>query len=45
MIYSNGGHIGQGVWSLAEDPVIYVVKDHYIGSDKRVNYLQIKLAK
>ena len=37
MIHSNGGHIGQGVWSLAEDPVIYVVKDHYIGSDKRLN--------
>lgn len=37
VLKANGSHIGQGVWSLAEDPVVYVVKDHYIASDKRVN--------
>ncbi len=30
-------HIGEGVWSLADDPVIYVVDDHFIGSTRRIN--------
>lgn len=28
-------HMGKGVWSLAEDPVIYVVKDYIVGYDSR----------
>lgn len=30
-------HIGEGVWSLADDPVIYVADDHFIGSTRRIN--------
>ena len=39
VLKANGSHIGQGVWSLAEDPVIYVVKDHYIGSNDRLTFV------
>ncbi len=30
-------HIGQGVWSLADDPVIYVVNDRILGDISRMN--------
>ena len=29
--------VGKGVWSLAEDPVMYVVDDHFLGSARRIN--------
>ena len=39
-IYSaNGanGHVGKGVWSLAEDPVVYIDKDDIISTDHAFN--------
>lgn len=35
----SGSHIGEGVWSLQESPVVYVVDDHYMGSFKSVNLI------
>ncbi len=32
-----GSHVGQGVWNIQNDPVIYLVDDHLIGSKRRVN--------
>lgn len=29
--------VGKGVWNLAEDPVVYIVDDHYLGATKRIN--------
>jgi hypothetical protein len=36
----NNSHIGQGVWSLADDPIVYVVDDVMMG-DARSIYLTI----
>jgi len=30
-------HLGQGVWSLAEDPIVYVVDDCILGDVNRIN--------
>lgn len=30
-------HLGQGVWNLAEDPVVYVVDDRMMGDLRRIN--------
>ena len=41
-IYSaNGdnGHMGKGVWSLAEDPVVYIDKDDILSSQRSFNLL------
>lgn len=41
-IYSaNGanGHVGKGVWGLAEDPVVYIDKDDIISSQRSFNLL------
>ena len=41
-IYSaNGekGHVGKGVWSLAEDPVVYIDKDDIISTQRGFNVL------
>ena len=41
-IYSaNGanGHVGKGVWSLAEDPVVYIDKEDILSSDSHFNLL------
>ena len=35
----SGSHIGEGVWSLQESPVVYIVDDHFLGTPKRVNYM------
>lgn len=35
----SGSHIGEGVWSLQESPVVYIVDDHFMGTPKRVNYM------
>ena len=36
------GHIGKGVWSLAEDPVVYIDKDDIISSQSGFNLLCTK---
>ena len=45
MIYkANGdeGHVGKGVWGLAEDPVVYIDKDDIISSQNGFNLLCTK---
>ncbi len=32
-----GSHMGQGVWNLADDPIVYVVDDRIMGDVKRFN--------
>lgn len=35
-------HIGQGVWSLVEDPVVYVSDDRIMGDARRINLSVLK---
>ena len=35
-------HIGQGVWSLAEDPIVYVSDDRIMGDARRLNLSVLK---
>lgn len=34
-----GSHLGKGVWSLVDDPVIYVVNDYITGQARRFNMI------
>lgn len=31
--------VGQGVWSLSESPVVYIVDDHFMGNPARINLI------
>lgn len=32
-----GSHMGQGVWNLSDDPVVYLVDDRIMGDSRRIN--------
>lgn len=36
---TTGSHLGQGVWSLQQDPVIYVANDYITGAEDRFNLI------
>ena len=38
----DNGHVGQGVWGLAEDPVVYIDKDDIISTQNSFNVLCTK---